>query len=400
MIILLLPNNMHHMYSVSFFSPGILQITAFSYFRYMRRYRERRAFIAGLGVMKEPNTLAGTESASPEVLVCEPSVCPLSSETDSSSVSLASTTSLLSSYDGLSSALSVLSLESSASEISVNSDLLASSPSFSFHDALAEWALLYGVTHRGVNHILALLHIMGHTDLPRDRRTLLKTLRSVNVVKKCGGTFVYLGIQNGIEQNFATHGLKAHVDLFVNVDGMPVFESSKEAIWPILGRFSSYDPFLIALFHGESDPDDVQEYLSEFLSELSVLYKHDPVFMGRVYQVRVKAFICDAPARSLLRGTVKHNGYHGCERCESRGAWHANRVIHEYCEHLVPRTHDKFAACEYIEFDDTGRAHQMRLSPILRISNIDIVKDFILDSMHLVYLGICLRVFNGRFKGK
>ena len=250
------------------------------------------------------------------------------------------------------------------------------------------------MTHRGVNHLLCLLREMAGLDyLPRDRRTLCHTLRSVDVVEKCGGSYVYLGLQKGIEKSFITDGFVSEVKLFINVDGLPLFKSSKECIWPILGQFSRRDPFLIALFYGKAEPDDASDYLSDFLKELDVLSSEaTPHFKGREYHVSIRAFICDAPARVFLRGTVKHNGYWGCERCESRGTWYKGREVFDECDNLVNRTHDKFATYDYMIYDDDQRCHQLRPCPLLSIQDFDIVGQFVLDSMHLVYLGAIKRI--------
>lgn len=41
--------------------------------------------------------------------------------------------------------------------------------------------------------------------VPRDSRTLLQTPRSVNTLQKCGGDYLYLGIESGILKVVSTH---------------------------------------------------------------------------------------------------------------------------------------------------------------------------------------------------
>ena len=39
--------------------------------------------------------------------------------------------------------------------------------------------------------------------------------------------------------------------------------------------------------------------------------------------------ICDAPARSFLKGIKGHSGYHSCEQCVQQGEWHSRLVFTE-----------------------------------------------------------------------
>ena len=62
---------------------------------------------------------------------------------------------------------------------------------------LATWAAKNNC-HRGtVNELLGILREGGHS-LPKDSRTLLSTPRTVSTLSKCGGQYVYLGIEHGV----------------------------------------------------------------------------------------------------------------------------------------------------------------------------------------------------------
>lgn len=41
--------------------------------------------------------------------------------------------------------------------------------------------------------------------VPKDARTLLSTPRSIDVMQKCEGDYLYLGIENGISKGFFQH---------------------------------------------------------------------------------------------------------------------------------------------------------------------------------------------------
>ena len=86
---------------------------------------------------------------------------------------------------------------------------------------------------------------------------------------------------------------------------------------------------------------------------------------------------------SLLKGTVLHPGYYSCDGCTVKGQ---HRVIYEECgEH---RTFDEFKAYRYYGAE---KAHQREICHLLR-TDIDVINEFILDPMHLVYQGVMRRI--------
>ena len=54
------------------------------------------------------------------------------------------------------------------------------------------------------------------------------------------------------------------LELSINIDGVPLFHSSSEQLWPILGSFKNSDIFIIALFYGKHKPDNVEPEDSVF----------------------------------------------------------------------------------------------------------------------------------------
>lgn len=61
------------------------------------------------------------------------------------------------------------------------------------------------------------------------------------------------------------------IDLTINIDGLPIFKSSKTHFWPILAKLYDSEPFLVALYYGNSKPDPVHDYLFDLIAELQVL---------------------------------------------------------------------------------------------------------------------------------
>jgi hypothetical protein len=259
---------------------------------------------------------------------------------------------------------------------------------------LASWACDSTASRKDVNDLLTLLRKHGASDLPADARTLLKTPRSVNVVDKCGGKFCYFGLYDGIHSYCTQHSVD-RVQLLINIDGLPLFHSSSVQLWPILCGVVTQDkprcePFLVALYCGTCKPSPLEDYLHEFINELSS-FSDGLVVDHRSCTVEVKAFICDAPARAWLKCVKCHTGYNSCERCVLHGSYESGRVT--MTDVSAPlRNDDLFAKFSY-------RGHQESISPLNNIPNVGLVSNFILDYMHLICLGVVRRLLHRWTRG-
>lgn len=118
-----------------------------------------------------------------------------------------------------------------------------------FEKDLRHWATENKETHRSVNQLLSILRKQGH-QVPMDARTLLSTPQDKASVAKCNGQYKYCGLENGICRFLSLSESNA-VRLHVNIDGVPLFKSSGIQFWPILAKFSHFDPFIVAIFCGE-----------------------------------------------------------------------------------------------------------------------------------------------------
>ena len=77
--------------------------------------------------------------------------------------------------------------------------------------------------------------------------TLLKTPRNVQVQTKSGGDYIYLGLANAInqfvcnKQNICDMDTRS-IHISFNIDGLPLYKSSKLSFWPILCRGAFHNP--------------------------------------------------------------------------------------------------------------------------------------------------------------
>ena len=120
-----------------------------------------------------------------------------------------------------------------------------------FQSQLKAWAINSGCTRAFLNNLLNILS-KKHPYLPKDSRTLLHTPRTVNYYQKGGGSYIYIGIENGIKTclNILTNHFipSDSINLHINIDGLPLHKSKSSQFWPILGTFDGANIFLFVCF--------------------------------------------------------------------------------------------------------------------------------------------------------
>lgn len=126
--------------------------------------------------------------------------------------------------------------EAESENVQNTSDAIQRPQSEILTESLKKWAIEYGITRRALSALLKILISAGLWYLASDSRTLLKTPRNVPVFDMCGGKYWHGGIKKNIERLFI--GIKENITikLSFNVDGLPLFKSSKVTFWPILAH--------------------------------------------------------------------------------------------------------------------------------------------------------------------
>lgn len=291
-----------------------------------------------------------------------------------------------------------LSSDSSWEEGSCNEGQFSSSEESvsSYHDSsdiqigklqegLGAWAVRNQCTRATVNELLSLLNECGLSGLPKDRRGLVSTPRHVNAVDKCGGSYIYVGIEENLAKKYKNTTGGSIINLLVNFDGLPLFKSSGVQLWPILAMVEgSRDPFLVGLFCGQEKPSSAEVFFEDFILNYRTLTRDGINLNGIHFNVKFFCFTCDAPARQLAKGIKGHTGYYACERCKVKGEYIDHRTV--FLDTTQPsRTNEEFKNMKYL-----GK-HQLVRSPFIT-TDIDCVRDFPLDYMHLVCLGVVRRI--------
>lgn len=100
---------------------------------------------------------------------------------------------------------------------------------------LRDWANSYRISKRAVDSLLSTLTSHGIKVIPKNHRTLMKTPVNVQIDEIAGGHFWYNGLENCLRSIFFTLNRDILISLNFNVDGLPLYNSSKITFWPILG---------------------------------------------------------------------------------------------------------------------------------------------------------------------
>ncbi|EFN60872.1 hypothetical protein EAG_16021, partial [Camponotus floridanus] len=145
-------------------------------------------------------------------------------------------------------------------------------------------------------------------ELPKSSKTFLQTTSENYKIEKLdendNGLFVYFGLTSLVKYLNPDLHLNL-IELIINVDGLPLFKSSSISFWPILCKIfhqpDVYKPFPVAIYCGNQKPENTQKYFEKFVEEINLLQSEGINVNNKVFQVRIKAFICDRPARSFIK---------------------------------------------------------------------------------------------------
>lgn len=210
--------------------------------------------------------------------------------------------------------------------------------------------------------------------------------------------FSYLGIEKGLQVcvNPALHEDNI-IELDFNIDGVKIKKSSPKTMWPILCKVNYnplpkiYKPFAVLVFYGNGKPKDSLQFFEPFVRELNDLLKKGVSIKSHEFKIVIRSIICDTPARAQVKGTKGHTSFNGCERCDVVA--HKIDGVTVYIKHGNRRTNHDFRVFKDLD-------HHNEASPLLAIvPQINFIDQFILDSMHLLYLGAMLRLFENWMTG-
>lgn len=263
--------------------------------------------------------------------------------------------------------------------------------------ALRRWAIESQIPHTHLDTLLGILRRKLIPQLPKSLKIFMKTSNSqpITAVRNSSGEvegkFVYFGIRQNLQRliNPSLHEDR-NIALQFNIDGLPLFKSSRKQFWPILCQIffnpSVYPVFPVAIYEGDTKPSDLRQYFEKFIDEVIELLEIGVEVNNIVLKVSIKSFICDRPARSMIKSIKGHGGYYACERCTIPGQRHNKRTVY-VGQDFLKRHDSSFRSQQQSE-------HHIGLSPLTRIPGLDMVYHFSLDFMHLCCLGVMKKFLN------
>lgn len=262
-----------------------------------------------------------------------------------------------------------------------------------FEQDFIEVAVRKGIGRNCLNDFLSVFHKHGVGKFPRDARACVGSIRKVDSVQMGRGKYYNFGFIRALKAVLANVSLVGNsIRIQINVDGLPVGKSSSVVFWPILCRAFVDDyvssVFIVGLYSGNAKPKLVSEFLNPFVDEFKQGCEQGITVGGKCYTLSIHSIVCDALARQYVKIIIGHSGYYSCERCVIRGVHVRNKSkgIRFLEINSAERTDDSFRNREHL-LHHVGDS----VSPFCDLA-MDMVRDFPLDYMHLVLLGVVRRL--------
>lgn len=263
-------------------------------------------------------------------------------------------------------------------------DIEEPGPSCTLKDDLKQWANRNSVNRTHVTSLLKVLH-KYHNDLPKDYRTLLGTPKDTLIAEMQPGSYLHFGLSSVLKSLISNmQSEDSTLNLSINIDGLPLFESNTASLWPILVSLTNSNhvtPF--GIYFGMSKPRDLHEFLSRFVEEYNTIQQDGGfLYNGKIYNLRIKSLICDTPAKSFILQVKHHTGFYSCTKCKIKG-FHNRRMFFPSTDstEVELRTDEEYRMLSDEEF------HQGP-TPLTDLTGFHFIHNIPLDYMHLVCLGI------------
>lgn len=178
-------------------------------------------------------------------------------------------------------------------------------------DRLRNWALLHNIKQDALKDLLGFLNDRIPDVLPKDPRTLLKTLQHVaRQIIGDGQLYWHNGLATCIRNLFANVDKSMDLSIIINMDGLPVHKSSRDEFWPILFRIyelPSVKLMVIDIYQGRGKPSNLSAFLSPFVDEMLEVSKNRIIVNGHKIRISIRCFVCDSPARAFIKGKTCFN---------------------------------------------------------------------------------------------
>ena len=196
----------------------------------------------------------------------------------------------------------------------------------------------------------------------------------IRIIKK-----IYIANKNSFKD-------ASNIFLSFNIDGVPLFKSTKNSLWPILCCINSNANlvFAVALTYGPSKPCNLS-FMYNTVQCLNILLVNGLMINETKIIVFMTCFVCDAPAKAMVKSVKNFSGYYGCDKCTQKGSY-SSKVIFPMSDGFTLRTDESY-------INQKGD-HYKGISPLSSIHNMNMIQDFPIDYMHCCCLGVMKKLLN------
>lgn len=268
----------------------------------------------------------------------------------------------------------------------------SASSNMSLRGFLAKWAIQNNISQTSLDSLLSGLRKFGqHSELPRSSKTLLMvSARPIDHVKMSDGVYCHIGVKASLLA-YLSALIKSqmiipdNIIIDFNIDGVNFSKSTQWALWIIQMslRNSELNPFVIGSFYGKQKPA-CNEFLKPLVDELKILTSNGIYFNQNVVVIEIDFFCNDTPANSFICQTKGHTGYKSCLKCTQKGLYLDSRLVFPLIT-SADRTNESFRS-------RVDPEHHTGTSILENIENLDMVRSFPIDEMHIVHLGVMKKI--------
>lgn len=221
--------------------------------------------------------------------------------------------------------------------------------------------------------------------LPKDSRSLLRTVRSTNSAIMSGGTYCHIGGEKCLMAACSAirrenHPIPKEFILDFNIDGVSYSKSTKNSLTLIQMniRDVDFDPFVVGVYCGREKPES-NELMRNFVDDMNKVISVGFQYDDESIFVKPGNFCCDTPAVTAIRGSKGHAGFSCCVKCTQKGIRLDHCLVFPYITQSV-RTDEDFR-------NRKDPDHHVKESILENIDGVDMVHSFPTDEMHIV-LGV------------
>jgi len=151
-----------------------------------------------------------------------------------------------------------------------------------------------------------------------------------------------------------------------------------------------HEVFVAGIYHGQSKPLDVNQFLAAFVGDILTLRENGIDFKGGKIPVRIVGMSSDAPATCFVMNITNHGGYYGCRKCTTKGVWTQSAAATSRGRNGGRVTFPEIDAPLRTDYSFRQRIqslHHKGSRSIVEDILSDTVADVILDYLHLVCIG-------------